>query len=184
MSCLLSTSPELALLRQRPPNPSERLPVRFLSRFDKSATNIKESELFLKIGQIPWALAYAKWYHQYPQFPTQSLRAASVLGEYSLTDMATLATVTKSDESGILGNLDVFRAGRPGGRDADLLLNPCHVLLGAKADPANLDIAKAFIRWIDDATGGRRVIRMFGKNGEDGFFEAPSSNNDDSFARG
>ncbi|KAL0565079.1 hypothetical protein V5O48_016950, partial [Marasmius crinis-equi] len=34
-----------------PPNPDIRPPTRFLSRFDKSATNIKESELFIKIGQ-------------------------------------------------------------------------------------------------------------------------------------
>lgn len=32
--------------------PSDRHPVRFLSRFDKSATNIKESELFITIGQV------------------------------------------------------------------------------------------------------------------------------------
>ncbi|KIJ06837.1 hypothetical protein PAXINDRAFT_103212 [Paxillus involutus ATCC 200175] len=66
--------------------PTDREPVRFLSRFDKSATNIKESELFCKIGQVPWALAYSKWYHQYPRFPLQALKAASVLNEYTLTD--------------------------------------------------------------------------------------------------
>ena len=32
--------------------PANREPVRFLSRFDKSATNIKESELFCAIGQV------------------------------------------------------------------------------------------------------------------------------------
>lgn len=38
--------------------PTNRVPVRFLSRYDKSATNIKESLLFCTIGQvrIPWTL--------------------------------------------------------------------------------------------------------------------------------
>lgn len=164
----------LLILRQRPPNPSERLPIRFLSRFDKSATNIRESELFLNIGQIPWALAYAKWYHQYPQFPVQSLRAASVLGEYTLTDTGILATVAKSDDdSSILEQLEVFRAGSPDDQDEKKLLNPCHVLLGAKADPANLDTATTFMDWLVQGDGGRRVVREFGRNGEDGFFEPP-----------
>ena len=40
-------------------------PVRFLSRFDKSATNIKDALLWLKVGQVPWAAPHSSWYHQY-----------------------------------------------------------------------------------------------------------------------
>ena len=32
--------------------PKDRAAVRFLSRYDKSATNIKEAELFIRIGQV------------------------------------------------------------------------------------------------------------------------------------
>jgi hypothetical protein len=35
-----------------PPEPDVRPATRFLSRFDKSATNIKESQLFVTIGQV------------------------------------------------------------------------------------------------------------------------------------
>lgn len=45
------------------------IPVRFLSRYDKSATNIKDSFLWISIGQVPWATAYSTWYHQYVAFP-------------------------------------------------------------------------------------------------------------------
>jgi hypothetical protein len=39
-------------LLKRPPDPEVRPPTRFLSRFDKSATNIKESQIFCTIGQV------------------------------------------------------------------------------------------------------------------------------------
>ncbi|KAJ3533703.1 hypothetical protein NMY22_g7226 [Coprinellus aureogranulatus] len=157
---------------QRPPTFSERLPVRFLSRFDKSATNIRESELFLKIGQVPWALAFSKWYHQYPQFPKEALRAASLTGEYTLTDTATLVSIAESDDAGILDHIEVFREGKSDDKD-DMLLNPCHALLGAKANPANQDIVIAFMDWLSDKDGGRKVVRVFGKNGTAGISEPP-----------
>ena len=37
------------------------VPVRFLSRYDKSATNIKESSLWLGIGQVSNGLTTGKW---------------------------------------------------------------------------------------------------------------------------
>lgn len=43
---------------QVPPDPATRPPTRFLSRFDKSATNIKESELFITIGQVCFDVIY------------------------------------------------------------------------------------------------------------------------------
>jgi ABC-type tungstate transport system permease subunit len=60
--------------------------VRFLSRYDKSANNIKESAIWAAIGQTPWSHPYSTWYHKYVEFPFQALRAASELGEYTLTD--------------------------------------------------------------------------------------------------
>jgi ABC-type tungstate transport system permease subunit len=63
--------------------------VRFLSRYDKSANNIKESAIWAAIGQTPWSHPYSTWYHKYVEFPFQALRAASDLGEYTLTDRGT-----------------------------------------------------------------------------------------------
>lgn len=81
--------------------------------------------------------------------------------------------MAKSDDSSVLGQLEVFRAGSPDDQDEEKLLNPCHVLLGAKADPTNLDTATAFMDWLVQGDGGRRVVREFGRNGKDGFFEPP-----------
>lgn len=63
--------------------------IRFLTRFDKSATNIKESHVWAAIGQTPWSYPYSFWYHVVPMFPFQALEAAAKLGEYSLVDWGT-----------------------------------------------------------------------------------------------
>ena len=62
------------------------MPVRFLSRYDKSAANIKESNIWSAIGQTPWSEPYSHWYHRYVEFPFAALQAAAQLGEYTLTD--------------------------------------------------------------------------------------------------
>ena len=63
--------------------------IRFLSRFDKSATNMKEANIWTRIGQVPWAYPYSFWYHVVPAFPFQALEAAAKLGEYHLVDWGT-----------------------------------------------------------------------------------------------
>ncbi|GAW07402.1 extracellular tungstate binding [Lentinula edodes] len=121
-------------------------PTRFLSRFDKSATNIKESGLFIDIGQVPWAHPPSPWYHIYPRFPRESLRAASVLGEYTLTDRGTWL----SSEKGVREGLRVFKGethlgdAKDGEEDTRILLNPCNALLGSS--PLDKDIAVEFMR--------------------------------------
>ncbi|KAJ2916671.1 hypothetical protein MD484_g3764, partial [Candolleomyces efflorescens] len=150
-----------------PPNPSVRSPVRFLSRFDKSATNIKESELFVKIGQVPWSLPYSGWYHQYPQYPQAALRAAALLSEYTLT--VTYALV--ACPSNIAKDLKIFKAG--GDRPGDPLLNPGHVLLGAKANPEDVEIGTAFLDWVGDSLGGRKVVKGLKINGQAIYSEPP-----------
>ncbi|TFK65918.1 hypothetical protein BDN72DRAFT_880626 [Pluteus cervinus] len=153
--------------------PVGRPAVRFLSRFDKSATNIKESELFIKIGQlrsgmeVPWGLAYSKWYHQYPRFPIEALGGASLLSEYTLTDRGTWL----SSPPEVTSQLAIFKAGSDVASDP--LLNPAHVLLGAKADPEHLDIAQGFMAWAVSADGGQKVIGEFKKNGEVLYSKAP-----------
>ncbi|KAF8836258.1 hypothetical protein BDN67DRAFT_1014851 [Paxillus ammoniavirescens] len=154
--------------------PTDREPVRFLSRFDKSATNIKESEIFCKIGQVPWALAYSKWYHQYPRFPLQALKAASVLNEYTLTDRG----IWLSSAPEVTSVLKVFAQG--GDDDPnDPLLNPGHVLLGSKAKSEDRVIWEKFMTWVVDHDGGQKVVRDFKKPSGSGkaeqlYSEAPA----------
>ena len=159
-----------------PPDPYLRPATRFLSRFDKSATNIKESQIFITIGQVfyflsstilgiylltakvPWALNYSKWYHQYERFPSEALEAAAMLSEYTLTDLGTWFSSPKS----ISCRLKVFKRGSD---DADdLLLNPAHLLRGKRASIANQMIYKKFMSWVISPTGGQRVVENFSKN--------------------
>ena len=141
--------------------PGNRPLARFLSRFDKSATNIKESLLFTTIGQVPWALTYSNWYHQYPQFPLQALNAASLLFEYTLTDRGTWL----SSPSSVTNAVNIYKRGDDASSDPQgLLLNPARLLQGAKA--AQKDLASSFMEWAISDDGGEEVIRTFSKNGQ------------------
>lgn len=63
--------------------------IRFLSRFDKSATNIKESAIWASIGQTPWSYPFSFFYHVNTEFPYQAMATAAKLQEYTLTDRGT-----------------------------------------------------------------------------------------------
>ncbi|KAF8876583.1 hypothetical protein BD779DRAFT_1560205 [Infundibulicybe gibba] len=142
-------------------NPTDRDPTRFLTRFDKSATNIKESQLFAQIGQVPWAYAYSKWYHQYVRFPLQALEAASVLREYTLTDYGTWL----SSAPNVTGMLKIYKKGTDNCRDP--LLNPAHVLLRAKIEePERARLSEEFMKWVVDADGGQKVVETFTGKGK------------------
>ncbi|KIK66445.1 hypothetical protein GYMLUDRAFT_239395 [Collybiopsis luxurians FD-317 M1] len=161
------------------PPTSKRPPIRFLSRFDKSATNIKESELFIKIGQVPWAAPTAVWYHLYPRFPQEALRAASVLEEYTLTDRKlhishtpqraahAAPLVDSPDVSGDLINLAspaqvANRINDDNDEESDrALLNPCNALLGASKSLLDPVLAAKFMRWLVALDGGQKVVREF-----------------------
>jgi ABC-type tungstate transport system permease subunit len=150
-----------------PPEPDVRPATRFLSRFDKSATNIKESQLFVTIGQVPWALGYSKWYHQYPRFPQEALRAASLLSEYTLTDRGTWLTAPKS----ITSRLRIYKMGSD---DADdLLLNPAHLLYGSRNSTTHAETCRAFLDWVVSPAGGQGVIEAFSKQGQAVYTKAP-----------
>ncbi|KAL4786873.1 hypothetical protein BJX76DRAFT_62864 [Aspergillus varians] len=140
------------------------LPVRFLSRYDKSATSIKDSELWIKIGQVPWAMKYSNWYHQFMAYPIQALTAAAALHEYTLTDWGTYLSVDDSVRS----QITVYKHGLDDPKD--LLLMPAHLLVGAKA--LDLELAKNFAAW---ATGpeGQATIKGFVKHGEQVYSTAP-----------
>jgi ABC-type tungstate transport system permease subunit len=157
-------------------------PVRFLSRYDKSATNIKESALWVGIGQVganaaetmvhrlrskvPWATAYSTWYHQYIAFPIQALTAAILLQEYTLTDRGTLLSLDPS----LRNQTVVYKAGSDDASDP--LLNPAHLLVGAEAP--NPGMATAFAQWLV-GDRGQGVIESFEKGGEQLYSVAPTN---------
>ncbi|KAI0485823.1 putative extracellular tungstate binding protein [Xylaria cf. heliscus] len=142
------------------------LSVKFLSRYDKSATNIKESMIWAGIGQVPWATAYSTWYHQFIDFPIQALTAAILLKEYTITDRGTLLSL----DADLANQTVVYKAGADDAGDP--LLNPAHLLIGAKAP--NPDRAVAFAEWVI-SDRGQSVIAGFEKNGEKLYSPAPSS---------
>ncbi|KAH6634499.1 hypothetical protein B0J18DRAFT_21715 [Chaetomium sp. MPI-SDFR-AT-0129] len=140
-------------------------PVRFLSRYDKSATNIKESDFWISIGQVPWATAYSTWYHQYIAFPIQALTAAILLNEYTLTDRGTFLSLP----SNLTSATTIYKASTDAAEDP--LLNPAHLLVGAKAP--NPKTADAFAKWTV-GPAGQNVIKGFKKNGEQLYSPAPA----------
>jgi ABC-type tungstate transport system permease subunit len=133
-------------------------PVRFLSRYDKSANNIRESAIWASIGQTPWSEPYSPWYHRYVDFPLGALRAAAKLGEYTLVDRGSWYAAERQCKNGLIVYKEVF-----GASEDDNLLNPAHVLVGTKA--RDMEIAIAFVDWLTDKDHGQRVI---GKQAVDG----------------
>ena len=139
-------------------------PVRFLTRFDKSATNIKEAQLWIDIGQIPWSLAYSTWYHQYIAFPIQALTAAMALNEYTITDRGTYLSVSTELQK----QTTIYRAGTDS--PSDPLLSPAHILVGKNATHERM--AETFAQWTVSAEG-QHVVTEFKKNGHQLYTAAP-----------
>ncbi|TGZ81125.1 hypothetical protein EX30DRAFT_364142 [Ascodesmis nigricans] len=143
----------------------EEVGVRWLSRYDKSATNIKESEFWIGIGQVPWATAYSTWYHQYIGFPNAALKSAILLNEYTLTDRGTYLSLPAELQNQTV----IYKAG--GDEDPeDPLLNPAFLLVGAKAKDE--EMARMFAEWCV-GQGGQDVVRGFKKSGEVLYSPAP-----------
>lgn len=132
--------------------------VRFLSRYDKSANNIRESTIWASIGCTPWAEPVSGWYHRYVAFPFQALRAASKLGEYTLVNRGTWYAI----EEEVRREMKVFKEAVVENEN-DELLNPAHALLGARARDDNL--GAEFLEWIAKEEGGQSVIKRFEVNG-------------------
>jgi len=144
------------------------LTTAFLSRFDQSATNIKESEIFVKLGHTPWAHPSSVWYHQYPRFPLQALSAASLLKEYTLTDRGTFLSSPKDVQDAVV----IYHAG--GDKDPnDPLLNPAHVLLADPSLGPNSTNAMDFMVWMMSPHGGQAVVWGFKVNGHRLYSPAP-----------
>ncbi|KAF1916716.1 extracellular solute-binding protein family 1 [Ampelomyces quisqualis] len=148
-------------------NAKTAVPTRFLTRYDKSATNLKESYLWLGIGQVPWSLPYSNWYHQYPAFPIQALSAANLLKEYTLTDRGTFLSLQQTQPS-LNTTMEKFKVGTDD--ESDPLILPGHLLIGNKA--RNATLAKQFADWATSANG-QRVVTGFQKNGFQLYSGAP-----------
>ncbi|KAK5997789.1 putative ABC transporter anion-binding protein [Cladobotryum mycophilum] len=153
-------------IREAAENSQTTPPVRFLSRYDKSATNIKESLLWAGIGQTPWATAYSTWYHQYIAFPIQALTAAIILEEYTITDRGTILSL----DADLANKTVIYKAGSDNATDP--LLNPAHLLIGKKAP--NAKMAETFAKWLVSKKG-QDVIVGFKKNGQQLYSPAPPS---------
>ena len=139
--------------------------VRFLSRYDKSATNIAESKLWLAIGQAPWATAYSTWYHQYITFPAQALKAATLLEEYTITDRGTFLSSPQTVQNATM----IYLAGT--NDPSDPLLLPAHLLISSKA--SNRTLAEHFRRWATSETLGQKVIADYTIQGKTLYDKAP-----------
>ncbi|KFY00775.1 hypothetical protein V490_01222 [Pseudogymnoascus sp. VKM F-3557] len=142
-------------------------PVRFLSRFDKSAANIRESSLWAAIGQVPLAHPHATWYHQYQDSPLGALEAASALNQYTLTERGTWFALNDAARD----KLEVFSGGV--GTEDELLLNPAHALVGRHAQ--NKEMANEFIAWLVSFNGGQKVIREVEAGKERGQPKSPTA---------
>ncbi|KAK4694773.1 hypothetical protein P7C71_g2859, partial [Lecanoromycetidae sp. Uapishka_2] len=140
-------------------------PFKFLSRYDSSAGNIKESALWATIGQTPWAPPVAPWYHMLVDFPFQAIRKAAELGEYTVTDYGTWCAI----ESPVRDALEIFAQGKDD--EDDPLLNPAHLLVGSEAE--NKVMANKFADWMIKEDGGQKVIKGFQKNKVDLYTMAP-----------
>ena len=143
------------------------VPTRFLTRYDKSATNLKEATLWLGIGQVPWALPYSTWYHQFPAFPIQALKTASLLKEYTLTDRGTFLSLQQLQPN-LAAALEQFKVGTDDEKDP--LLLPGHLLVGSKA--RNATLAYLFAEWATSPRG-QSVVTGFQKNGQQLYSGAP-----------
>ncbi|THC89714.1 hypothetical protein EYZ11_010846 [Aspergillus tanneri] len=129
----------------------ERGEVRFLTRFDKSATNIKDSEMWIGIGQV-----YSDWYHQYIAFPVEALTEAIKQGEYTITDRGTFLTLMSSSKD-LTDNTTIYRKGENCG---DPLLNPADIIVSGQPLDSHKPYMDDFVRWVHDSDG-QAVIRNY-----------------------
>ncbi|KAF8610587.1 hypothetical protein BDV93DRAFT_463615 [Ceratobasidium sp. AG-I] len=147
-------------------------PTRFLSRYDKSATNIKDSELFVRIGQVPWGLAYSKWYHQYAMYPIDALTAAAVLKEYTVTDRGTWLSTPKN----VTKLLVRYNEGKDEDEN-DPLLNPAFFLSSSRSCPDNMYVADRFLSWTISEEGQAAIGSYTRPNSTDILYtRAPTGN--------
>lgn len=174
-------------------------PVRFLSRYDKSATNIKESDLWISIGQvrrplsllIPSSFRTAPFFVMYATppinfYPLEQVPWATAYSTWyhqyiafpiqALTAAILLDEYTLTDRGTFLSlpanmssQTTIYKASTDDADDP--LLNPAHLLVGEKAP--NPETAKTFAEWLVSKRG-QDVITGFKKNGQQLYSGAPT----------
>lgn len=136
--------------------------VRFLSRYDKSAANIRESAIWTALGITPWSEPYSGWYHRYVAFPAEALRAASVLGEYTLCDRGSWYAVPEQ----VRKNMCVYKeAENLEIQEEDALLNPALLLIGSRVAEGSEEVVRRWAEWLVRDDGGQRVVATFALGG-------------------
>ena len=108
--------------------------------------------------QIPWAKAYSTWYHQYIASPIQAPESPSFSRNTPITDRGTYLPLSSDHQP----KSSIIKAGS--NNADDLLLNPCHLLIGSKIP--NAANAQTFAKWLVDEKGEQQVLADFRKNGE------------------
>ncbi|KAL8994385.1 MAG: hypothetical protein Q9169_005620 [Polycauliona sp. 2 TL-2023] len=128
--------------------------VKFMSRYDKSATNVKEEFIWTTIGS--------------------ALEVAAKLEEYTVVDRGTWYGV----EQWIRDAMTVFMEQHDSDQD-QTMLNPAHALVGTWGK--NKDIANAYADWTVREDGGQKVASEFKVNGAVLYTKAPKEEREKGF---
>jgi tungstate transport system substrate-binding protein len=128
----------------------------FVSRGDKSGTNVKELDLWAKVGAKP----SAKWYKEAGQGMGAVLTMSKDLKAYTLADRGTWIAV-----EGKLGGMAILSEG-----DADLF-NPYGVIAvnPSKFPTTNYMAAMQYIAWVTSVEG-QKIIRDYKLGGKTLFY--------------
>ena len=114
----------------------------FLSRNDRSATNIKEQKIFQSISLNPAFSGQESWYYRMTgdTFPAAAIKLANDSGYYTLTDKGTwLANLENTT------NLKPYVQGSD--NLDDILLNPCDAIV-ANTSTGTSEYAMDFLRYL------------------------------------
>ncbi|MGD1848940.1 MAG: hypothetical protein ACFB10_26405 [Salibacteraceae bacterium] len=145
--------------------------VKFLTRNDKSATNVLEREIFkVAMGRYP-EVGVDKWYIPLTgdkHYPDTALEVSNEKGYYTLSDRGIWTWADPSKKS----NLKIFcEAGNT--NPEDVLLNPC-LAIARIGDSWNARIAKEFVEWL--STDGQAYVATYVLHGDELYSKAPEDN--------
>jgi tungstate transport system substrate-binding protein len=130
----------------------------FISRGDRSGTNIAEIELWKDAG-IDIAKDKGPWYKEVGQGMGAALNTASALNAYVLSDRGTWLAFKNRGDLAILVEGDKRLRNQYG----VILVNP------AKHASVKTDLGQQFINWLISA-GGQKAIADYKINGEQLFY--------------
>jgi tungstate transport system substrate-binding protein len=132
----------------------------FVSRGDKSGTDVKEKDIWKAAGLSPWGSPTgAPWYKEIGQGMSQAILMAEQIGGYTLADRATWLSMRARSSLSILSQGD------------KLLFNPYGIISVSpdKWPTTNIAGAKALIDWMTGSEG-RALIAAYAIGGEQCFY--------------